>query len=275
MRIGIAIPLSMGLAITNQYLNRYLTKKRTGIDNFVGENGYETNVKERNEKKSEKSIKSINLLRKQLEYSINSNEEKNKDIKDNKITNFNQNNKVNNTSNQENKKSEKGDDINILYEINHDCVVHHGYEKENEKKSQQDNNEMLESGLLMNDTCKKEEINFNRNLKNEELKNNERTDSKNIETNNLIFDSDEQLNKLTIEEKNNIEKSNSKNENINLKSHEELKESFNPNDEYKFERLLFLYDTSNFIFVTSVPVLFTINIYIVVLYKLSATKMVS
>ena len=37
LRIGIAIPLSMGLAITNQYINRYLTKKRTGIDNFVGE----------------------------------------------------------------------------------------------------------------------------------------------------------------------------------------------------------------------------------------------
>ncbi|MBO6257265.1 hypothetical protein J6N69_04450 [bacterium] len=56
LRIGIAIPLSMGLAITNQYLNRYLTKRRTGIDNFVGENGYENNVKDRNEKKKEKGL---------------------------------------------------------------------------------------------------------------------------------------------------------------------------------------------------------------------------
>lgn len=56
LRIGIAIPLSMGLAITNQYLNRYLTKKRTGIDNFVGENGYENNVTNQNEKKKEKGL---------------------------------------------------------------------------------------------------------------------------------------------------------------------------------------------------------------------------
>ena len=56
LRIGIAIPLSMGLAITNQYLNRYLTKKRTGIDNFVGENGYENNVAFKNEKKKEKGL---------------------------------------------------------------------------------------------------------------------------------------------------------------------------------------------------------------------------
>ena len=56
MRIGIAIPLSMGIAITNQKLNRYLTKKRTGIDNFVGENGYENNVKDKNEKKKEKGL---------------------------------------------------------------------------------------------------------------------------------------------------------------------------------------------------------------------------
>lgn len=56
LRIGIAIPLSMGLAITNQYLNRYLTKKRTGIDNFVGENGYENNVASQNEKKKEKGL---------------------------------------------------------------------------------------------------------------------------------------------------------------------------------------------------------------------------
>ena len=56
LRIGIAIPLSIGLAITNQYLNRYLTKKRTGIDNFVGENGYENNVANQNEKKKEKGL---------------------------------------------------------------------------------------------------------------------------------------------------------------------------------------------------------------------------
>ena len=56
LRIGIAIPLSMGLAITNQYLNRYLTKRRTGIDNFVGENGYDKNVADKNEKKSEKGL---------------------------------------------------------------------------------------------------------------------------------------------------------------------------------------------------------------------------
>ena len=56
LRIGIAIPLSMGLAITNQYLNRHLTKKRTGIDNFVGENGYENNVANQNEKKKEKGL---------------------------------------------------------------------------------------------------------------------------------------------------------------------------------------------------------------------------
>ena len=56
LRIAIAIPLSMGLAITNQYLNRYLTKKRTGIDNFVGENGYDKNVSNKNEKKKEKGL---------------------------------------------------------------------------------------------------------------------------------------------------------------------------------------------------------------------------
>ena len=62
MRIGIAIPLSMALAITNQKLNRYLTKKRTGIDNFVGENGYENNVKDKNEKKKEKGLWAKKLL---------------------------------------------------------------------------------------------------------------------------------------------------------------------------------------------------------------------
>ena len=56
LRIGIAIPLSMAIAITNQKLNRYLTKKRTGIDNFVGENGYDKNVMDKNEKKSEKGL---------------------------------------------------------------------------------------------------------------------------------------------------------------------------------------------------------------------------
>ena len=62
LRIGIAIPLSMGLAITNQKLNRYLTKKRTGIDNFVGENGYDKNVADKNEKKSEKGLWMKKLL---------------------------------------------------------------------------------------------------------------------------------------------------------------------------------------------------------------------
>ncbi len=61
-RIGIAIPLSMGLAISNQYLNRYLTKRRTGIDNFVGENGYENNVANKNEKKKEKGLLIKKLL---------------------------------------------------------------------------------------------------------------------------------------------------------------------------------------------------------------------
>ena len=61
-RIGIAIPLSMGLAITNQYINRYLTKKRTGIDNFVGENGYDKNVANKTEKKSEKGLWMKKLL---------------------------------------------------------------------------------------------------------------------------------------------------------------------------------------------------------------------
>ncbi len=56
LRIGIAIPLSMFLALTNQYLNRYLTKKRTGIDNFVGENGYDKNVEIQAEKKKEKGL---------------------------------------------------------------------------------------------------------------------------------------------------------------------------------------------------------------------------
>ena len=62
LRIGIAIPLSMALAITNQKLNRHLTKKRTGIDNFVGENGYENNVADKNEKKKEKGLFAKKLL---------------------------------------------------------------------------------------------------------------------------------------------------------------------------------------------------------------------
>ncbi len=55
-RIAIAMPLSMLLAITNQFINRSLTKKRTGIDNFVGENNYEKNVKGKNEIKKEKGL---------------------------------------------------------------------------------------------------------------------------------------------------------------------------------------------------------------------------
>ena len=55
-RIMFAIPASMLLAISNQYINRQITKKRTGIDNFVGENNYEENVKNKNEKKSQKGL---------------------------------------------------------------------------------------------------------------------------------------------------------------------------------------------------------------------------
>ena len=55
-RVAIAIPLSMFLAITNQYINRKLTKKRTGIDNFVGENDYEKNVKDKNQAKNQKGL---------------------------------------------------------------------------------------------------------------------------------------------------------------------------------------------------------------------------
>ena len=62
LRIAIAIPMSMALAITNQKLNRYLTKKRTGIDNFVGENGYENNVRNGNQKKHEKGLLAKKLL---------------------------------------------------------------------------------------------------------------------------------------------------------------------------------------------------------------------
>ena len=55
-RVAFAIPLSMGLAITNQYINRKLTKKRTGIDNFVGENDYQNNVNSKNESKKERGL---------------------------------------------------------------------------------------------------------------------------------------------------------------------------------------------------------------------------
>ena len=62
LRTGIAIPLSMGLAVTNQYINRLWTKKRTGIDNFVGEKGYENNVKNKSEKKKEKGLFAKKLI---------------------------------------------------------------------------------------------------------------------------------------------------------------------------------------------------------------------
>ncbi len=61
-KIALAIPASMLLAITNQYINRSLTKKRTGIDNFVGENGYENNVKEKNNKGKEKGLTAKKML---------------------------------------------------------------------------------------------------------------------------------------------------------------------------------------------------------------------
>lgn len=56
LRVAFAIPLSMGLAITNQYINRKLTKKRTGIDNFVGENDYQNNVNSKNESKKGRGL---------------------------------------------------------------------------------------------------------------------------------------------------------------------------------------------------------------------------
>ena len=61
-RVAIAIPLSLALAISNQKLNRTLTKKRTGIDNFVGENGYENNVKNQNQTKKEKGLWAKKIL---------------------------------------------------------------------------------------------------------------------------------------------------------------------------------------------------------------------
>ena len=61
-RLAFAIPLSMSIAITNQYINRKLTKKRTGIDNFVGENDYQNNVNNKNEAKTEKGLMRKKLL---------------------------------------------------------------------------------------------------------------------------------------------------------------------------------------------------------------------
>lgn len=55
-RIMFALPLSMTIAVSNQYINRKLTKKRTGIDNFVGENGYSENVAEKSQKGKEKGL---------------------------------------------------------------------------------------------------------------------------------------------------------------------------------------------------------------------------
>ena len=55
-RIATAIPLSMALALSNQYVNRQWTKARTGIDNFVGENNYEKNVESKNSIKEEKGL---------------------------------------------------------------------------------------------------------------------------------------------------------------------------------------------------------------------------
>ncbi|MCD8025030.1 MAG: hypothetical protein LUE64_05800 [Candidatus Gastranaerophilales bacterium] len=61
-RAAFAIPAALCLALTNQYINRRLTKKRTGIDNFVGENNYENNVKTQNEQKNEKGLLAKKLL---------------------------------------------------------------------------------------------------------------------------------------------------------------------------------------------------------------------
>lgn len=55
-RIAFAIPLSMGIALTNQFINRQITKKKTGIDNFVGENNYDKNVKDKNQKNNQKGL---------------------------------------------------------------------------------------------------------------------------------------------------------------------------------------------------------------------------
>lgn len=55
-RIGFAIPLSMIIALLNQFINRKITKKKTGIDNFVGENDYEKNVENKKEKNKQKGL---------------------------------------------------------------------------------------------------------------------------------------------------------------------------------------------------------------------------
>ena len=56
MKILTAIPLSMLIAITNQYINRKITKKKTGIDNFVGENNYEHHVENKLQKNKQKGL---------------------------------------------------------------------------------------------------------------------------------------------------------------------------------------------------------------------------
>lgn len=61
-RIMFAIPASMLLAISNQYINRQLTKKRTGIDNFVGENNYEQNVQNKKETGKQKGLLGKKML---------------------------------------------------------------------------------------------------------------------------------------------------------------------------------------------------------------------
>ena len=61
-KIAFAIPASMLLALSNQYINRQLTKKRTGIDNFVGENGYENNVADKKNKGKEKGLLAKKML---------------------------------------------------------------------------------------------------------------------------------------------------------------------------------------------------------------------
>ncbi|MBQ8476724.1 hypothetical protein IJ531_06660 [bacterium] len=55
-KIAIAIPLSMTIAITNQLINRKITKKKTGIDNFVGENNYEKHVEDKAQKDKQKGL---------------------------------------------------------------------------------------------------------------------------------------------------------------------------------------------------------------------------
>lgn len=61
-RILLAIPASMLLAISNQYINRKITKAKTGIDNFVGENNYENHVKNKKEKENQKGLLGLKML---------------------------------------------------------------------------------------------------------------------------------------------------------------------------------------------------------------------